>query len=87
MIQYCVIMEQNMNQATGPAYIANYILLKANMALESNFFEELVVNSTFSYGGGIAYSLNSLVGPVELGLNISNRHYTPSLFVNIGFFF
>ncbi len=65
----------------------HYVILKANLALESNFFEELLVNSTFTYGGGIAYSLNSLVGPVELGLNISNRHYTPSIFVNIGFYF
>jgi len=65
----------------------HYILLKANVAAESDLFEELIFNSIFSYGGGIAYSLNSLVGPVEFGINVSNRHYTPKVFINIGYYF
>jgi len=39
------------------------------------------------YGGGIGYSLNSLVGPIDLSVNISNRAYKASFFLNIGFFF
>ncbi len=65
----------------------HYIVLKANAALESDLFEKLFFESRFSYGGGIAYSLNSLVGPIELGLNVSNRLFTPKLFINIGFYF
>jgi len=65
----------------------HYVIVKLNIASQSEFFEELVTNSTFTYGGGLAYSLNSLVGPIELGVNVSNFYYSPSLFVNIGFFF
>jgi NTE family protein len=65
----------------------HYIILKTNIASHSEFFEELLTNSEFVYGGGLAYSLNSLVGPIELGVNVSNLHYNPSVFVNIGFFF
>ena len=64
----------------------HFLLLKANVAVESDLFEELLFDSKLSYGGGIAYSLKSLVGPIELGLNISNRAYNPSVFINIGFF-
>jgi len=65
----------------------HYIILKANMATQSEFFEQLLTDSKFLYGGGLAYSLNSLVGPIELGVNVSNAAYEPSMFVNIGFFF
>jgi len=65
----------------------HYIVLKANAALESDIFEKLFFESMFSYGGGIAYSLNSLIGPIELGVNVSNRLYTPKLFLSLGFYF
>ena len=65
----------------------HYITLKTNIAVESNLFEELLFNSIFTYGGGLAYSLNSLVGPIDISLNVSNRNYNPSLFVNIGYAF
>ncbi len=66
----------------------HYFVLKVNAAIESDLFEELFVSSDeFTYGGGIGYSLNSLVGPIDLSVNISNRAYNPSFFLNIGFFF
>jgi len=65
----------------------HYITLKTNIAAESSLFEELLFNSIFTYGGGLAYSLNSLVGPIDISLNVSNRNYNPSLFVNIGYAF
>jgi len=65
----------------------HYITLKTNISAESSLFEELLFHSIFTYGGGIAYSLQSLVGPIELGVNVSNRSYNPSLFVNIGYAF
>lgn len=65
----------------------HYITIKTNVAAESEYFEELITKSHFTYGGGLSYSLNSLVGPIELGLNISNRHKVPSIFFNIGYFF
>lgn len=66
----------------------HFLFLKANAAVESNLFEELITKSDeFTFGGGIGYSLNSLVGPIDLSVNISNRAYEASFFLNIGFFF
>ena len=66
----------------------HYLFLKVNAAVESNLFEEIITKSDeFTYGGGIGYSLNSLVGPIDLSVNISNRAYQASFFLNIGFFF
>ena len=66
----------------------HYLYLIANVAVESDYFEELVSKSDeFTYGGGIGYSLNSLVGPIDLSLNMSNRAKSTGFFLNIGFFF
>jgi len=66
----------------------HYLFLIANVAVESDLFEELITKSDeFTYGGGLGYSLNSLVGPIDLSLNISNRTNELGFFLNIGFFF
>jgi len=65
----------------------NYLYLKLNMGAASDFFEELVVKSDgYMIGGGITYAMKSMVGPIELGVNISNYAQTPSIFFNLGFF-
>ena len=65
----------------------HYIYLKANAGIESILFEELFVDSEdITFGAGVMYGLNSLVGPIELGVSMSSRAHTPALFFNIGFF-
>jgi len=65
----------------------HYLYLKANAGIESDLFEELLLDSdALTFGAGLMYGLNSLVGPIELGVSMSTRAHTPALFFNIGFF-
>lgn len=66
----------------------HYLYLIANVAAESDLFEEILTNSNALYfGAGLGYSLNSLVGPIDLSINISDKTKDPSIFLNIGYFF
>ncbi|RUA26249.1 MAG: hypothetical protein DSY76_06070 [Bacteroidetes bacterium] len=65
----------------------NYLYFKLNIGAISELFEELVIKSDdYMIGGGIFYAMKSMVGPIELGVSISNHAQTPSVFFNLGYF-
>jgi len=39
------------------------------------------------YGGGIKYSLKTIVGPFDIGLGYSNEHNKPTISANLGYWF
>ena len=65
----------------------HYLYLKVNASIVSDLFEELFVHSdAIVLGAGVSYRLKSMIGPIELGMNMSSAAHTPVLFFNIGFF-
>ena len=68
-------------------YKKHFIILRGNLATYSNFPEELLTNSTLIYGTGLAYGFKSIIGPIQLGMNLSNKYTQPSVFLNIGYYF
>jgi NTE family protein len=68
-------------------YKNHYLTLLGNVASQSNFPEELFTNADFFMGTGLMYSLKTIVGPISLGVNISNQRTNADIFVNIGYYF
>jgi NTE family protein len=68
-------------------YKNHYLTLLGNVASQSYFPEELFTKADFSLGTGLMYSLQTMVGPISLGVNISNQRTNAELFVNIGYYF
>ena len=43
--------------------------------------------STSLWGGGISYSYNSVVGPIELLVDMSNKYRKPGVYLSFGYYF
>jgi len=64
----------------------HYLTLKPNIGFYSNT-EKIFKKDGFIYGGGITYSYNSVMGPVEATLGGSSFNDEPFGFINIGVWF
>ncbi len=64
----------------------NYLTAVANYAKQKdNFFD--ILSGEDIWGGGISYSYNTLVGPVDLWLDMSNWNKKWGVYFNLGYYF
>lgn len=64
----------------------NYLTAVANYAKQKNNFFDILSGDDI-WGGGISYSYNTLVGPVDLWLDMSNRNRKLGVYFNLGYYF
>ncbi|MBN2747453.1 MAG: patatin-like phospholipase family protein [Bacteroidales bacterium] len=65
----------------------HHIFAIGNAGAFDNSFEKMIKKSKLYYGGGIGYSLNSLVGPIEFTISASNQGPKTHGVLNIGYWF
>ena len=65
----------------------NYLILKPNVAKIVEHFNRFFSEGEWIAGIGLTYSYNSLIGPMEVTMSLSNRHKKLQSFVNLGFWF
>ncbi|WP_251619890.1 patatin-like phospholipase family protein [Odoribacter lunatus] len=64
----------------------NYLTAVVNYAKQKdNFFD--ILSGSDIWGGGISYSYNTLIGPVDLWLDMSNWNKTVGVYFNLGYYF
>lgn len=64
----------------------NYLTAVLNYAKQKdNFFE--ILSGDDIWGGGISYSYNTLVGPIDLWLDLSNWDKKLGVYFNLGYYF
>jgi NTE family protein len=63
-----------------------YISLLYNVMAQGNDFDHLDNFNTIG-GGGVKYSLNTAIGPLDLGIGYSGYHKTPTFSANFGYWF
>lgn len=65
----------------------NYLIFSGNYGRYSNDEEEIIKNAEQIWGGGITYSYNSLIGPIEATIMHSNVVKKPMIYISIGYKF
>lgn len=65
----------------------NYLIFTGNYGRYSRNVEEIIKNAEQIWGGGITYSYNSLIGPIEATLMHSNIVKKPMIYISIGYKF
>lgn len=65
----------------------NYLIIKTNIGHYMDNAKDIFEGGEWIHGGGITYSYNSLIGPMEVSLMISNNHKKISNFVSLGYWF
>ena len=65
---------------------SQYISLKANYANHTPTAFDFK-NSSSLWGAGISYSYNTVVGPVELLVDMSNHYKKPGVYISFGYYF
>ncbi len=65
----------------------HYLFVVGNAGTFNDIFESMFYDSKFYYGGAIGYSLNSLIGPIEISWAASNQGPYTTSFLNIGYWF
>ncbi len=65
----------------------HHIFAIGNAGAFDNKIEKVITNNKLYYGGGIGYSLNSLVGPIEFTISASNQGPKTHGVLNIGYWF
>jgi NTE family protein len=63
-----------------------YISLLYNMMAQGNDFNDMENYSTTG-GGGIKYSVDSMFGPIDIGIGYSEKYEKPTFSANLGFWF
>ena len=63
------------------------IFVIGNAGTFNDIFESMFSDSKLYYGGAIGYSLESLIGPIELSWAASNQGPYGTGFLNIGYWF
>ncbi len=63
-----------------------YISLKVNYANHAPKIFDFN-NSSSLWGGGVSYSYNTAVGPVELLVDMSNKYQKPGVYLSFGYYF
>lgn len=64
----------------------HYVSLKGNYAnYRSKLFD--FESSTSLWGGGIGYSYSTVLGPVELLMDMSSKYRSPGVYVSFGYYF
>jgi len=64
----------------------NYLTAAVNYAKQKNNFFDILSGDDI-WGGGISYSYNTLVGPVDLWLDLSNWDKKLGVYFNLGYYF
>ncbi len=64
----------------------SYLTAAVNYAKQKNNFFD-ILNGDDIWGGGISYSYNTLVGPVDLWLDVSNWDKKLGVYFNLGYYF
>ncbi|MFV0520977.1 MAG: patatin-like phospholipase family protein [Mangrovibacterium sp.] len=65
---------------------SNYLTLQFNTLFQGNT-NYMFLRNKIVYGGGIKYSLKTLVGPIDVAFGLSNYQKRPSFSANIGLWF
>ena len=65
----------------------NYLTAVVNYAKQKNNFFDILSSGDDLWGGGISYSYNTLVGPVDLWLDLSNWDRKLGVYFNFGYYF
>ncbi len=65
----------------------NYLILKPNLGVLSNDLPGLVDDGKWIKGIGLTFSYNSIIGPMELSLMLSDENTSLQHFVSLGFWF
>ena len=65
----------------------NYLTAVVNYAKQKNNFFDILSSGDDLWGGGISYSYNTLVGPVDLWLDLSNWDRKLWVYFNFGYYF
>lgn len=64
----------------------NYLTAVANYAKQKNNFFDILSGDDI-WGGGISYSYNTLVGPIDLWFDMSNWNKKLGVYFNLGYYF
>ena len=64
----------------------HYVSLLYNMMAQGNDFDHPDNFNTIG-GGGLKYSVNTTIGPIDLGIGYSKYHKTPTFSANFGYWF
>lgn len=64
----------------------NYLTAVLNYAKQKDSFFDILSGDDI-WGGGISYSYNTLVGPIDLWLDLSNRDHKLGFYFNLGYYF
>lgn len=65
---------------------SHYLFLIGNYAKQHNNFGEILKGSDI-WGGGVKYSYNSFVGPIDLLFDLSNWDKKLGVYFNLGYYF
>ena len=65
----------------------HYLFLIQNMGVFNSQINHLFTDSKLYYGGALGYSLNSLIGPIDLSISSSNQGPSSYLILAIGYWF
>ncbi len=63
-----------------------YFSVLYNMLVQGNNYKTLNGLKTTG-GGGIKYSMNTIIGPIDIGLGYAKQHKKPTFSANMGFWF
>lgn len=68
-------------------YKKHYLTAKANVGLVGDEIIGLEDDGRWIFGGGLSYSTNTFIGPVEVNLMYSDYVNKPTSFISLGFWF
>lgn len=79
-----VVIRLQLRQRIGSRH---YVSLVGNYGVHENDFFSLLDDGRHIWGGSVGYAYNSVFGPLNANLSISNRCEKPLLYLNLGYSF